>query len=56
MNYNLRFSHFGVLHVNGLLLEDDVEDHVGVVVRAAVVLDAVPLEAGGNDFDLKLEF
>ena len=52
-NVVLRFPHFCVLHVDGLLLEDDVVCQVGVVVRAAVVLNVVLLHAGRNDFDLE---
>ena len=33
--------HLGVLHENGLLLEDNVEHQVGVVIRATIVLDIV---------------
>jgi len=50
---DLRCSHFSVLHVNGLLLEDDVELDVGVAVGAAVVLDGVSLVAGRDDFNLE---
>ena len=41
VNEALRMFHLGVLHENGLLLEDNVEHQVGVVIRATIVLDIV---------------
>jgi hypothetical protein len=46
--------HFSVIHVDGVLPEDNVEGETGIEVRAAIILVYLFLYACGHNVDLKI--